>query len=93
MDAAHDFAQWCIFEIGQTGAALGVRQEEVPQSLVARENLQFFDHARRLPPITRIHLIVKAMLIGIHVLVHERLQPPLEILDFLRIREFHVVLL
>jgi len=87
---AHDLAERRVFEVGETGTDFGLRQEQIPQSLLACALLQILDDLGRLPTIALCNLGVEHFLVGIDVLLHERRQTGLELLDFFRVGEFHV---
>ena len=79
-DAAHDLAERRVFEVGQAGAVLALRQEQVPQPRGARLRLSAPRRSRvgcqRSPSaICRW----KVGFVRIDVLVHERGEPALEI--------------
>ena len=88
--AAHDLGQRRIVEIAQAGTQIGVRQKQIPEARFAGPGLQRIHYRRQLP--TRfppIQLLVVEGFIGIHVLVHEGLEPELKSQLLLGERELH----
>jgi len=73
--AAHDLAQRRIFQVGEAGAGLAVRQEHVPQPGGLGPVLQPLHGLRRLPGVARLaqarHLVLERGLGGDHVGLHE----------------------
>ncbi len=58
-DAAHDFAERRVSDVGQAGAVFAGRQEQVPEALGARLRLQLLDERDRLPAIALLDLLVR----------------------------------
>jgi hypothetical protein len=71
------------------GAVLGLGQEQIPQSRRFRLVFQLFDDCRRLPAIAFGDLVGEAFFVRIDLLVHERGQALLQILDAIGIFEIH----
>src|SRR3546814_1377095 len=74
---AHLLGQWRVFDMGEAGAMLRVRQEQIPQAGIARLRLQHLDLRRHLPlrpvPATvRRHLLAQQGLFDrLDMVVHE----------------------
>ena len=83
MRAAHDLAERRVFEVGQTGAVFALRQEEIPQALLAGFRLQLLDDRIDFPGAELFRLAVVAFLVRIDVTVHERAKAMLQFDDFL----------
>ncbi len=93
---AHDFAQRCVFQVGQAfRSTLGMGQEQVPQAGFAGQRLEFLDHLGRDPGVAGLaiglDLGVEALLVRIDVLVEEGQQASLHFLDLGGVLELHVV--
>ncbi len=93
--AAHDFAQGRVFEVGQPGAALGLRQEEVPQPGGAGLLLELLHDHGRHPGVALgavgFDLMVEHILVRIDVFVHEGVEALLQVLDLGGVIEIHGV--
>ncbi len=93
MRASHDLAQRRVLEVGETGAVLGVRQEEIPQILRPCLALQVLHHLGGPPGIAVVtvflHFFVEAPLRRVDVSVHETLQLLLQETNFFAVREIH----
>ncbi len=91
--APHDFAQRRIFEIRETGAVLGVRQEQIPQFCGARLALELLDDLGREPGVPAAavpgQFVLKAALGGINEPLHERGNPLLQLADLIAVRKIH----
>jgi len=64
MAAAHDFAEWRILEVRQSGAVFVVRQKQIPKPDRSGFRLQFFDHAGRCPAVA-LELVMEALRMGL----------------------------
>ncbi|OHC69937.1 MAG: hypothetical protein A3H93_00415 [Rhodocyclales bacterium RIFCSPLOWO2_02_FULL_63_24] len=95
MRAAHDFAQRRVFEVGQSGAAFGLRQEQIPQPGGAGLVLQLLHDHRRHPGIALgavgPDLGVEHILVRIDVRIHEGVHALLQVLDLGGVVEIHGV--
>ena len=78
-DAAHDFAQGGVFDVGEPGAVLALRQKQIPQRGGARLRFQLLDDCSGLPAIASGNLVVKFLFVRVHMVVHERLDALLQI--------------
>ncbi len=91
---AHDLAQRRVFEVGEPGAEVGFRQEQVPQARRARLGLQCLHDLRRDPriaaPSVLLHLGGEHGFRRVDVLVHEARDARGEVLHFGRVLEVHV---
>src|SRR5258708_11236049 len=65
-----------------------IRQEQIPQTQSTGFCLEPLNYTGRRPAVS-LNFIVEALLIGVDVLIHERLQTPLQVLDFTAKREIH----
>jgi len=63
------FAQRRIFEIGE--AALGRRQEQIPQADGTRERLELLNHLQYRPCSEPLGLLIKAALVRIDMFPHK----------------------
>jgi hypothetical protein len=80
--AAHDLGERRVFQVGKAGAALRMRQEQVPQPGRARLGLQLLHDRHRLPAVGRPGvLLVVQVVVGEDVLVEEAQQPGAKLLD------------
>ena len=92
-DAAHDLGQRGVFQVGQPGAEVAFRQEQVPQPGGARLGLQLLDDRHRLPAVRRHgDLVVVGVLVRVDMVVEEGQQAGAELLDLFGIGEVHGVL-
>ncbi len=70
--AAHELGERGVFEVGEAGAQLALRQEEVPQALGLGFLLDFLKQDERLPAIDGLVAGGEQLvLIGVDVLGHE----------------------
>src|SRR2546426_3624502 len=89
--AAHDLAERRVLEIGQPGATLALRQEEIPEGALARLRLELLHDRGHLPASRpRAELVVEDLLVRVDVLVHEIAELLRVHLGLLRELEFHV---
>ena len=94
LGSAHDLRKRRVLEVGEPRAVLRVGQEQVPQPEPSRLRLQLLHHGRIGVPRPGLgQLLGIHLLSGIHVLVHERDQPLLEVLGSLRRLEVYWMLL
>ncbi len=74
-DAAHHLAERRIIEIGQAGAILALVEEQIPQTLLPRLDLQLLDHGHDDPRIALlarlVHLAGIDLLGRINMRIHE----------------------
>ena len=80
--ASHDLAQRSVLQIGEPGAELALRQEQIPQPGRARLGFQLFDYRDRLPAVRTGGVLVIARLIRIDVPIHERAHSLLKVSYF-----------
>ncbi len=93
VDAPHDLAQMRVVEVRQPGAALGVREEQVPQPGGARLGLQGLDDRHRLPAVGgAVELVPVDLLVGVDLGIHERLQALRQPFDLVARIEAHRLL-
>ena len=74
IDAPHDLAQRGVFQVGQTGTVLTVRQEQIPQSGGIRPGFNSSMIARGCQRSPDCPCASYVFSFGIDVLVHERRQ-------------------
>ena len=89
MRTAHQLGQGRVFNVGQASAQLGLRQEQVPKPGGLGLGFQFFDNSRGLPAVTLGNLLLKHMLIGEHMFLHERINALAQFFNFGGISEIH----
>src|SRR2546426_12456860 len=71
--AAHDLAERRVLEIGQPGAALALRQEEIPEGALARLRLELLHDRGDLPASrSRVELLLEDLLVRVDVRSEER---------------------
>ena len=82
-----------VFEVGEAGAVLGMRQEQIPEILGSRLALQLLHDRGGLPRIAvaavSLHLFLEARLRRIDVRLHERGQLLLQVPHLVAVREIH----
>src|SRR5206468_8892041 len=80
-----------VLEIGQPGATLALRQEEIPEGALARLRLELLHDRGDLPASrSRVELLLEDLLVRVDVLVHEIAELLRVHLGLLRKLEFHV---
>src|ERR1019366_9365598 len=93
MRTPHDLAQGSVFEVRETGAVLGLRQEQVPQILRACLILQLLHHSNDLPGIPAatilLQLVVETRLRWVNEFIHERAHALLQVADLVTVGEIH----
>ncbi len=89
--AARDLRQRRVLQVRQAGAVLvGAREEEVPESPPTRLGLELLHDRRRRPRVGGgMGLLPEARLRGVHAVVHEGEELPLQRLGRLVEREIH----
>jgi hypothetical protein len=79
MDAAHDFRERCIFQVGQPRARGACWQKQIPEPRRFGERFQALNDRYRKPAVReRSLLLFVDALVGMDVFVHERLQALLQ---------------
>src|SRR5207253_9495439 len=66
---------------GETGAALALRQEQVPQTRGFSDGLQLLDDGGGLPPVAFANLVIEGFFVRVDVLVHEGGKPRQQLLQ------------
>src|SRR5205823_10074373 len=73
-DAAHDFAEWRVLQVGKPAALRGVRKEKFPEARRPGLRLQPFDKGGRSPAVVAGRLLSILLLVWVDKLAHEVVQ-------------------